>query len=133
MPRTSQMPDHVASDNDSPRLHIYTPVSKSRIQYMLRTLHRRTILPSRTIRLIATMSTYKGELPSLTIDPRIPEFFEKFYTVSDNPSDESHTAYANSVTKKGTLMMGTRKAEGYDAILELRKGKYCDAVAFHSR
>ncbi len=70
------------------------------------------------------MSTYKGSTPSLTIDPRIPEFFEKFYAVSDNPSEESHTEYANSMTKKATFVMGSKKVEGYDAILELRKGTY---------
>ena len=68
------------------------------------------------------MSSYKGATPSLTIDPRIPGFFEKFYAISDNPSEESHTVYANSLTKNGTMVMGSKKVEGHDAILELRKG-----------
>jgi hypothetical protein len=71
---------------------------------------------------------YQGETPSLTIDPRIPDFFARFYAVSDNPSEESHAEYANSLTKDGTLIMGIKEAKGYDNILEFRKGLWTGPV-----
>ncbi|KPI41928.1 uncharacterized protein AB675_5311 [Cyphellophora attinorum] len=73
------------------------------------------------------MSTYKGSTPS-TIDPRIVDFYAEFYRISDDPSEQSHTAYADSVTKDGTLIMGLKKAQGYDEILELRKGLWSGPV-----
>lgn len=75
------------------------------------------------------MSTYKGALPDqVKVDRRLPEFFERFYAVSDNPSEESHEEYANSVTKDGTLIMGIKEATGYDDILALRKGLWSGPV-----
>jgi hypothetical protein len=73
------------------------------------------------------MSTYKGDTPS-GLDPRIVDFFANFYRVSDDPSEQSHDDYANSVTKDGTLVMGTKVAKGYDSILELRKGLWSGPV-----
>lgn len=74
------------------------------------------------------MSTYVGETPSLTIDPRIPKFFETFYATSDNPSDEAHQDYVNSFTKNAKFVMGSRTAEGTDQIQELRKGMWSGPI-----
>ena len=74
------------------------------------------------------MSTYVGETPSLTIDPRIPKFFEAFYATSDNPAESAHEEYANSLTKNATMVMGSKKVQGHDAILELRKGLWTGPV-----
>lgn len=80
-------------------------------------------------RTAARMSTYKGATPSNPqLDPRIVEFYENFYRVSDDPSEESHIEYANSLTKDGTLVMGTKKATGYDNLLELRKGLWSGPI-----
>lgn len=78
-------------------------------------------------RLVASMSTYKGSTPS-AIDPRVVDFYSNFYRVSDDPSEKAHTEYADSITKDGTLIMGTRKATGYDKILELRKGLWTGPI-----
>lgn len=73
-------------------------------------------------------SNYQGETPSLTIDARIPAFFARFYAVSDDPSEQSHVDYANSLTKNATLIMGIKEAKGYDNILEFRKGLWTGPV-----
>lgn len=73
-------------------------------------------------------SSYVGETPSLTIDPRIPKFFEAFYATSDNPSEAAHNEYADSFTKTANFVMGTRKADGYDQILEVRKGLWSGPI-----
>lgn len=72
------------------------------------------------------MSTYVAELPSLTIDEDIPKFFENFYATSDNPS--SHEEYARAFTDNATLVMGTKTVEGYEKILELRKGMWAGVI-----
>lgn len=75
------------------------------------------------------MSTYKGATPSNpSIDRRVADFYANFYRVSDDPSEQSHQEYADSITKDGTLIMGTKKATGYDNILELRKGLWSGPV-----
>jgi hypothetical protein len=75
------------------------------------------------------MSSYKASLPTTPrLDPRIPAFFEQFYATSDNPSDQSHLDYANSLTKDATLYMGIKSATGYDNILDLRKGLWSGPV-----
>lgn len=75
------------------------------------------------------MSTYKGATPSNPqLDARVSEFYENFYRVSDDPSEQSHTEYTESLTKDGTLIMGTKKATGHDNILELRKGLWSGPV-----
>ena len=75
------------------------------------------------------MSNYVAELPSLGdhgIDHQIPDFFTKFYKVSDDP--EQHEEYAKSITDDGTLIMGTKKATGYKEILEARKALWSGPV-----
>ena len=75
------------------------------------------------------MSTYKATFPpSIKLDTRIPAFFERFYAVSDTNSEECHTQYANSLTKEGTLIMGIKEVQGYDSILEFRKGLWTGPV-----
>lgn len=77
-----------------------------------------TPIPGLRYNTMSTTSTYVGELPSLTIDPRIPQFFERFYAISDNP--DTHEEYAHSLTDDATMIMGTRTVEGYKDILALR-------------
>lgn len=96
--------------------------------HMFRTRICRKILssPSKYTRL-ATMSTYKGSTPS-AIDPKVVDFYANFYRVSDDPSEEAHIEYAEAITKDGSLIMGTKKATGYDDILALRKGLWSGPV-----
>jgi hypothetical protein len=42
-------------------------------------------------------------------------FMSSFYTTSDNPT--SHDEYANYFTKIATLIMGGKRADGFDGIL----------------
>lgn len=74
------------------------------------------------------MSTYKGQAPlnPVELDPRIISFFENFYAVSDNP--DKHDEYVDSMTKDGVLVMGTKKATGYDELMTLRKGLWSGPV-----
>ncbi|ETN36207.1 uncharacterized protein HMPREF1541_08484 [Cyphellophora europaea CBS 101466] len=73
------------------------------------------------------MSTYRGSTPN-NIDPRIVDFYANFYRISDDPSEQAHVEYADSLTKDGTLVMGTKKGTGYDNILELRKGLWSGPI-----
>jgi hypothetical protein len=71
--------------------------------------------------------TYTGQTASsANVDPRIVSFFEKFYEVSDSPSE--HEAYANSFVPDADFVMGTKVTKGYDGILELRKGLWTGPV-----
>jgi hypothetical protein len=54
---------------------------------------------------------YIAELPSTTIDPHIAPFFSKFYEISDNP--DAHEEYARSFTDSATVIMGTKRVDGY--------------------
>ena len=42
-------------------------------------------------------------------------FMSSFYTTSDNPT--AHDEYANFFTKNATLIMGGKRADGFDGIL----------------
>jgi len=71
--------------------------------------------------------TYTGQTPpSSSPDPRIVPFFEKFYEVSDTPSE--HEAYANSFLPDAEFVMGTKVTNGYDGILEIRKGLWSGPI-----
>ena len=71
--------------------------------------------------------TYTGQTPpSGPLDPRIVPFFEKFYEVSDTPSE--HEAYANSFVPDADFVMGSRATKGYDNILELRKSLWTGPI-----
>ena len=75
------------------------------------------------------MSTYKGSLPEqVKYDRKLPEFFERFYEVSDTNSEDAHEEYARSLTDDATLIMGIKEAKGYDNILEFRKGLWTGPV-----
>lgn len=73
-------------------------------------------------------STYTGQTPSGSVNPdsRIIPFFENFYAVLDNPN--AHQEYVDTMTKEGTLIMGTKKAVGADEIMTLRKGLWSGPV-----
>ena len=88
-------------------------------------LHPRHLFSSTIVK----MSTYKGATPSNPqVDPRVVEFYENFYRVSDDPSDQAHIEYVDSLTKDGTLVMGTKKATGYDNLMDLRKGLWSGPI-----
>lgn len=73
------------------------------------------------------MSTYTGSTPpSVSLDPRIVPFFERFYTVSDSPT--AHTEYADSFVPDADFVMGIKTTSGYDGILELRKGLWTGPI-----
>ena len=76
------------------------------------------------------MSTYKGQAPSgsVELDPRIIPFFENFYAVSDNPSEQAHSEYVDALTADGVLIMGSKKSSGKDEITALRKGLWSGPV-----
>ena len=75
------------------------------------------------------MSTYKGSLPhAVKYDRKLPDFFERFYAISDDPSEDAHEKYAGSLTDDATLIMGIKEAKGYDNILEFRKGLWSGPV-----
>lgn len=71
--------------------------------------------------------SYKASYPpSLSVDPGIVAFFEKFYEVSDTPS--AHDVYADSFTPDAIFQAGIKQVKGQDEILATRKGMW-DAVA----
>ncbi|KAK4905794.1 hypothetical protein LTR66_017777 [Elasticomyces elasticus] len=76
-------------------------------------------------------STYTGHTPpaTATLDPRIVPFFERFYATSDTKGEASDREYADAVTEGGTLIMGSKTAEGYEQILALRQGLWSGPVA----
>ncbi len=76
------------------------------------------------------MSTYKAQAPSgsVELDPRIIPFFENFYAVSDSPTDSAHEEYVDALTKDGVLIMGSKRADGKDEIMALRKGLWSGPI-----
>ena len=88
----------------------------------------RTAIPYNTRSQFRSKMTYTGQTPSSSspLDPRIVPFFEKFYEVSDTPSE--HEAYATSFIPDADFIMGTRTTKGYDGILELRKGLWSGPI-----
>ncbi|KAF9741829.1 hypothetical protein PMIN03_008316 [Paraphaeosphaeria minitans] len=66
------------------------------------------------------MSSYTSEYPSILFDPAFKKFFEDFYATSDNP--DAHDAYVQYFTKDATLVMASKKGQGSEEILALRKG-----------
>ncbi|KAK7184972.1 hypothetical protein DPSP01_002800 [Paraphaeosphaeria sporulosa] len=72
------------------------------------------------------MSSYTSEYPSIPFEPAFKKFFEDFYATSDNP--DAHDAYVQFFTKDAALIMASKKAQGSEEILALRKGLW-DKVA----
>ena len=59
------------------------------------------------------MSQYTASTPGDgQVRPEIKSFFEKFYEISDDPSD--HEIYAKQFTKNGKLIMGPNEVNGRD-------------------
>ena len=59
------------------------------------------------------MSQYTASTPGDgQVKPEIKSFFEKFYEISDTPSD--HENYAEQFTKDGKLIMGPNESNGRD-------------------
>ena len=57
------------------------------------------------------MSQYTASTPGDgQVKPEIKSFFEKFYEISDTPSD--HEKYAEQFTKNGKLIMGPNESNG---------------------
>lgn len=77
--------------------------------------------------------SYKGATPSpsistsLSVSPRIVAFFENFYAISDNPS--THEEYAQALSADAELIMGTKRGQGHDEILALRKANWAGPIA----
>ena len=70
------------------------------------------------------MSQYTASTPEDgQVRPEIRSFFEKFYEVSDTPSD--HELYAKQFTKNGKLIMGPNESNGRD-------GKFSAAILLRS-
>ncbi|KAH7392044.1 hypothetical protein DE146DRAFT_128983 [Phaeosphaeria sp. MPI-PUGE-AT-0046c] len=74
------------------------------------------------------MSNYISET-QLDLDPDFKSFFQDFYATSDTP--DAHEHYVKYFTKDATLMMASRKAQGSDEILTLRKSLW-DKVSARS-
>lgn len=73
------------------------------------------------------MSTYTGSTPpSVSLDPRIVPFFERFYAVSDSPT--AHTEYVDSFIPDADFVMGSKTTRGYDGILDLRKSLWSGPI-----
>ena len=59
------------------------------------------------------MSQYPASTPEDgAVRPEIKAYFEKFYEVSDTPSD--HQVYAEQFTRNAKLIMGPNEANGRD-------------------
>ncbi|KAJ4993638.1 fungal specific transcription factor [Stagonosporopsis vannaccii] len=68
------------------------------------------------------MSAYASEYPPVDFDAAYKKFFEEFYATSDTP--DAHEKYIENFTKDATLIMASKKANGSDEILALRKGMW---------
>ncbi|EPE36775.1 NTF2-like protein [Glarea lozoyensis ATCC 20868] len=76
------------------------------------------------------MSNYTSTYPTDTkVDPGIKTFFEEFYKISDTPN--AHDLYAQQFTKDAVLVMASKRCEGSDEILTLRKGMWEKVAARH--
>ncbi|KAG8628460.1 hypothetical protein KVT40_004333 [Elsinoe batatas] len=76
-----------------------------------------------TSRHLTTMSQYKSSWPSnLENDPAYVSFFENFYKISDTA--DAHEEYANQFTSDATLIMASKKVQGKDDILGMRKAMW---------
>lgn len=59
-------------------------------------------------------SQYIPEVPSIPLDPSIPQFFENFYKMSDTP--DAHDEYVRNFTDEATLIMASTKAVGKEGL-----------------
>ena len=60
--------------------------------------------------LILMASQYIAHTAPIPIDPSIPQFFEKFYRISDTP--DAHSEYVDSFTDDATMIMASKKGVG---------------------
>ncbi|KAI5242282.1 hypothetical protein E4T47_03306 [Aureobasidium subglaciale] len=69
------------------------------------------------------MSSYTSEYPAGDkFDPAYKAFFESFYETSDTP--DAHEKYSKQFTQDATLIMASKKVQGREEILSLRKGMW---------
>ncbi|KER00749.1 hypothetical protein AUEXF2481DRAFT_645 [Aureobasidium subglaciale EXF-2481] len=69
------------------------------------------------------MSSYTSEYPADDeFDPAYKAFFESFYETSDTP--DAHERYSKQFTQDATLIMASKKVQGREEILSLRKGMW---------
>nr|OQO15351.1 hypothetical protein B0A51_16827 [Rachicladosporium sp. CCFEE 5018] len=69
------------------------------------------------------MSQYAASLPSDgTVPKEIAAFFSNFYKISD--TETAHEDYADALTPKGVLTMGSKQVTGREDILALRKAMW---------
>ncbi|KAI4614449.1 hypothetical protein J4E83_007103 [Alternaria metachromatica] len=69
------------------------------------------------------MSSYVSQYPpAVEFDPAYKKFFEDFYATSD--AAEAHEEYVQYFTKDATLVMASKRVEGREEILALRKSMW---------
>ncbi|KAL5115397.1 hypothetical protein ACEQ8H_006697 [Pleosporales sp. CAS-2024a] len=68
------------------------------------------------------MSNYHFETPSLDMDPKVQTFFQDFYAASDAP--HAHEQYAQYFTHDATLILASKKVQGRNEIIALRKSMW---------
>jgi hypothetical protein len=67
-------------------------------------------------------SSYTSSYPETPFNPAYAQFFSSFYRISDTP--DAHSQYVDQFTPDATLIMASKRCEGSDAILALRKGMW---------
>jgi hypothetical protein len=67
-------------------------------------------------------SPYTSSYPGTSFSPSYKRFFESFYQISD--SADAHSQYVDQFTPDATLIMASKRCEGSDEILALRKGMW---------
>ncbi|KAF2712868.1 hypothetical protein K504DRAFT_397581 [Pleomassaria siparia CBS 279.74] len=69
------------------------------------------------------MTSYASQYPpSVPFDPAFKTFFEDFYRISDDP--EAHEIYADQFTPDATLVMASKRVQGRDEIIAVRKAMW---------
>jgi hypothetical protein len=67
-------------------------------------------------------SSYISSYPTTPFNPAYAQFFSSFYKISDTP--DAHAKYASQFTSDATLIMASKRCEGTEEILALRKGMW---------
>jgi hypothetical protein len=56
------------------------------------------------------MTSYASSYPSIPFDPAYKQFFENFYSISDDPT--AHDKYAEQFTPDATVVMASKRVKG---------------------
>jgi len=68
------------------------------------------------------MTSYSSEYPDVQVNPKIKDYLEEFYAISDTP--DVHERYSQAFTEDATVVMASKVAKGRSEILALRKGMW---------